>query len=235
MGFPNLSAMNPSLLEGAKKELLEVIKREGELSIDDATSRLRLAKTTVRQHLLHLEKQGLIERKYLRVGQGRPKVVFALSESGQRLYPSQDPELLRELLEYLEATGKARTIESFFEAYWNKRKTQFEEILAATRGNRDETEARINALRILLEREGFMPKIEKDSGKRIVVRECNCPFPQTIRATQLPCKLESDFIQWALKVTLQRTGYLPGGDSACTYSQKTPRGSKIRSLSRHHP
>ena len=218
--------MSSFLLDGPKKDLLERVKRMGELSIDDAAEQLNLAKTTVRQHLLQMERQGLVHRKYQKSGQGRPKLAFALSAAGQRLYPTQEPTLLRELLQFLEANGYRNTVQQFFQAYWAKRRDQFEMILASIGGKKTDQDARLEALRALLEAEGFMPQIERGAGKKLTVRECNCPFPEAIRATQLPCKLESEFIRWALKASIDRTSYIPSGDPACTYSENRKKPDK---------
>jgi len=194
-----------------------LIKRRGDLTLEEATSELQLAKTTIRQHLLSMETQGLVKRRYERAGQGRPKVVFELSQGGQQLYPTQEPTLLRELLEFLKSSGQQKAIETFFKMYWAKRKEQFEAILRSLPGKKTGIGPRLHALRLLLETEGFIPQIEQ-SDSRITVRECHCPFPEAIRATQLPCKLESEFIKWALKTAVERTGYIPQGDAACSYS-----------------
>ena len=212
--------MSTVLSEGAKKELLDLIKRRGVLSLEEATDALNLAKTTIRQHLLAMENQGLVKRRYERAGQGRPKVVFELAQAGKQLYPTQEPALLRELLEFLKASGQQNAIESFFEKYWEKREDQFQAILDSLPNKKTELETRLEALRILLESEGFMPQIER-TGSRITVRECHCPYPEAIRATQLPCRLESEFIRWALKTAVERTGYIPHGDAACSYSRKS--------------
>lgn len=211
--------MTTVLSEGTKKDLLDLIKRRGLLSLEAATEELKLAKTTVRAHLLAMETLGLVKRGYERAGQGRPKVVFELAQGGNQLYPTQEPTLLRELLEFLKASGQQDSIEVFFKRYWAKREEQFEAILNSLPGKKTCIEARMQALRMLLESEGFMPQIEQ-AGSHVTVRECHCPFPEAIRATQLPCKLESEFIKWALKTTVERTGYIPHGDPACSYSGK---------------
>jgi predicted ArsR family transcriptional regulator len=219
--------MSTILSEGTKKILLDLIKSQGTLLLDDAAPQVGLAKATIRQHLLAMESQGLIKRKYERAGQGRPKVVFEIAQAGQRLYPAQDAVLLRELIEYLKSTGQQKVIQAFFEKYWLKRQEQFEAMLTShlasasvsSGGKKMDIEARIQVLHKLLEAEGFMPKIKR-TKQNVTVRECNCPFPEAILATQLPCKLESEFIKWALKITVNRTGYIPTGDTACTYSGK---------------
>lgn len=213
-----LALMQAFRMDGPKKDLLDLMKRNGELSLDLAEEKLSLAKTTLRQHLLALEGQGLIQRKYERAGQGRPRVVFELASEGQNLYPTQEPKLLRELLEHLKAAGQQRVIQDFFERYWAQREAGFKELLATKGVNKADFETRLETLRELLEAEGFMPQIELGSKRQFTVRECNCPFREVISATQLPCRLELEFIRRALKSKVNRAGYIPAGDKACTYS-----------------
>jgi predicted ArsR family transcriptional regulator len=211
--------MKTVLAGDTKNSLLDLIKRRGEISLDAATRELGLAKTTLRQHLLALENQQLVARKYEKSGQGRPKVLFTLAEAGQHLYPTREPELLRELLEYLQTSGQTDTVRKFFERHWAECRKRFETVLHSLPGRKTDTAARLQALRILLKRDGFMPQIER-RGNGVIVRECHCPFPETIRVTTLPCKLESEFIKWALKAPMRRTQYIPTGDTACSYTGK---------------
>jgi len=204
------------LLDGARKALLDLIKLRGALSLEEAPALVGLAKTTVRQHLLQMESQGLIQRTYIKLNLGRPRLVFKLTETGQKIFPTQDHVLLGDLLKYLTETGQQAAIKGFFKAYWSKRKNRFEEILRLS-GAKTDIKSRTNALHQLLTEEGFMPEIQHGPGGEFTVRECNCPFPEAIRATHLPCKLEFDFIRWALDSTVERTGYIPLGDNACTY------------------
>lgn len=217
LGYRTNPSMDLSL--GAKKDLLDLIKRKGVLSLEEATDALKLAKATLRQHMLVMESRGLVRRRYERTGQGRPKVVFELAVGGKQLYPTQEPTLLRELLEFLKASGQHSAIEGFFEKYWEKRKNQFQTIFDSLPKKQKDLERRLEALRILLESEGFMPQIKR-TGTRFTVRECHCPYPEAIRATELPCRLESRFIRWALNTSVERTGYIPHGDVACSYSRK---------------
>lgn len=210
--------MLKAIPEGSKKELFLLIKRKGALSLEEAEACSHLAKTTLRQHLIGLEEQGLIMRAYRTQGQGRPIVVFKLSEAGNRLFPSQESTMLLEMLQHLQETGQKKLIEDFFKKYWARRQLRFEEILNSIAGKkRPDMSMRLKALEILLESEGFMPQIEKQGT---VVRECNCPFSGVIKVTQLPCKFEAEFIRWALKKDLERTTYIPAGDSSCDYSEK---------------
>lgn len=204
------------LVDGAKKTLLDLIKLRGPFPLDEMPAAVGLAKTTIRQHLLQLENQGLVHRSYISPIRGRPRLAFTLSKSGQKLFPTQDAGLLRDLIEYLTKHEQQSFLMGFFKTYWNKRKRRFEEILLSTRAKIN-TQTRMSALLQLLEEEGFMPQVQYESKRKSVVCECNCPFPEAVKGTDLPCKLELNFIRWALRSPVKRTGYIPDGDNVCAY------------------
>lgn len=202
-------------VNGVKDKLLDLIKTQGQVSVDEATEQLALSKTTVRQHLLTMERQGLIERQFRRLERGRPQLTYAISEEGARLYPSSDPKLLKELLIHLLKTGQENTVKTFFQQFWTNRRKQFESRLA---GEKDKsTENRLRILTQILEEEGFMPKVECLSSKHLAIRECNCPYSEAVKATTIPCKLEAEFIQAAVGQAATRVTYIPSGASACSY------------------
>lgn len=213
-----ITNMKSSLLKEPKTKLLELIKSKGELSIDEAILHLGLAKTTVRQHLLLLEKQNLIQSKTSRAARGRPQRVYQLTQQASVLFPSQESALLTELLSKLIEGGQQSWVNNFFTDYWNKRTKKFKKRLE-TKGELS-TKATQTALLEFLKDEGFMPEIIKKKDGSITVRECNCPFSETIKVTRLPCQLEAIFLEQTLNARLERTSYIPAGATTCTYTSK---------------
>lgn len=206
------------ILKDLKNNILNLIKESGVLTVDELTDRLKLSKTAVRQHLLGLEKQGIIERDYSRNYRGRPLLKFKLAPAAQDLYPSLEPTLFRELLTHLMTTNRKDVIDEFFELFWNKRLKKFEDGLAHEKDKSFRT--RLQVLHNLLEENGFMPKIKKSSDGTITVQESNCPFRGTIDITSLPCRLESHLIQAALKRSCKRTSYIPADEPTCDFEIK---------------
>lgn len=206
--------MKDALLKEAKTKLLDLIKIRGEVSVDEATLELGLAKTTVRQHLLLLERQGLLTRGGRKTAKGRPQLIYRLSNRATQLFPTQEPELLRQLLTRLIADGQNEWVNNFFREYWAQRTRKFRERLEA-RGKLTPKATR-KVLFELLEEEGFMPEISEQKGT-VSVRECNCPFPEAVKATRIPCRLEAEFLREALETNFERVSYIPSGSTTCTY------------------
>lgn len=202
------------LSSDTRRTLLQVMKRQGTLSLDDAEAATGLARTTLREHLLHLEQQGLVRRFTKKEGRGRPSLRFEITEAGQCLFPSQDGLLLRGLLDFLQRQGHEALIEQFFEAFWQDRIREARRRLQEA--DPDDLAKGLEVLADLLREEGFMPEI-KVEGHALVIRECNCPFPDTVKQTRLPCQFEAAFFEALFDHRITRVSHIPDGHSACTY------------------
>lgn len=197
-----------------RRELLQLIKRRGSLSLDEAMEALGMARTTVREHLLRLERKGLVERSTERSGRGRPSLRYAMTAKAKILFPSRDGELMGQLLAYLKEEGAEELVAAFFESYWHERTERVKERLEGV--SEDDLEKRLELLAEILDEEGFMPKIER-TGEGITIRECNCPFPEAVKRTRLPCQLEAAFYEAVFGTKVERSNYIPDGYPACTY------------------
>jgi predicted ArsR family transcriptional regulator len=204
------------MLNGPKKELLDLIKHHGQLTIDESVEKMDLAKTTVREHFTQLERDDYIERSYERSGRGRPSLRFRLTKKGNGLYPSYEPEMMRELIRYLQMEGEHGILDNFFTKFWDDRYQKLQEMLEEEQVESEEEKTEV--LKKMLEEEGFMPKysLNKNAGE-LMVKECNCPFREIIKVTKLPCKLEEEFYRKVFEKNVERTTYIAEGDFACTY------------------
>ena len=209
----------------SKSQVLDSIKRLGAANIEQLAGRTGLARTTLREHLALLERDGLVRRRHKRSGPGRPALQYRLTRYGEERFPSEERELLGELIRYLQNEGKQQLLEAFFESFWNKRAARACELMqAAAETHMTEPELDgsltpgLKALSDLLEAEGFMPEIHFDeTDNTLVVRECNCPFKSVIRETSLPCRLEVKFYEKVFGQKVSRTSFIPDGGDACTY------------------
>jgi predicted ArsR family transcriptional regulator len=204
------------MYNGSKKELLNLIKRQCTLSVDEAVEQTGLAKTTLREHFMQLERDGYIQREYVRSGPGRPSLQYQLTPEGHNLFPSSEAELIRELINYLKKQDDEETLEDFFQVFWEERldkaKNQMNQM------PEKDMSSRVKALAQMLEKEGFMPELRLDENdETLTVKECNCPFTEIVKETRLPCKLEAMFYQKLFSDQTDRTTFIAEGDHACTY------------------
>ncbi len=200
------------MLTGSKEEILNLIKIHGTLQVDEAVELTDLAKTTLREHFLQLERDGYITRDYVRSGPGRPSLQYTLTKMGQALFPSQESSMLRDLIRFLKKNGNEEAIEEFFTRFWENRYQRASYLMESE----SDTQAKLTKLSEMLEEEGFMPEFETDDDS-ITIKECNCPFSEVIKETRLPCKLEAEFYERLFEKSVERTTFIAEGDYSCTY------------------
>ena len=201
-----------------KRDLLMLMKQQGTISLDSAEAATQLTRTTLREHLSQLERDGFVERSTIRRGRGRPSLRYALTPNSERLFPSQDNVLLGQLLSFLQQQGKDDSIRAFFEQFWAERLRDAEYRL--NKLDPADQQGRLEELEQLLMEQGFMPEINQDENG-FVIRECNCPFPEAVKQTRLPCRLEAAFFEQIFNTSVDRVAYIPDGSPACTYEFST--------------
>lgn len=204
------------MFTGTKKNIIDLIKRSGTLSIDEAVEQMSLAKTTLREHFLQLERDGYVEREYVRSGPGRPRLQYQLTPKGNSQFPSSESRLIRNMIKYLKSEGNEQLVENFFEDFWDQRLEEARELIEEAGAN--DPVSKIRVLMEMLEEEGFMPEFDLDEeSEKLMVKECNCPFSEVIRETRLPCKLEEIFYKKLFNENAERTSYIADGDYSCSY------------------
>jgi predicted ArsR family transcriptional regulator len=213
------------MISGSKKQLVDLIKKRGAVTIDEASQATELAKTTLREHFLQLERDGLIKREFLRQGPGRPTLQYQLTGDGQKLYPSQEAKLLKGMLKFLKSEGEEKLIREFFESFWNKQLEKAERLMSEYPV--EDTANRLETLSEILAEEGFMPecKVINKNGD-VEIQECNCPFGEIVGETRLPCQLEAEFFQKLFGGNVERSSHIADGDFSCTYRLSGNNGGK---------
>lgn len=184
----------------ARYQILELLKRKGVMTVDQFAKEFELSRTAMRAHLLRLEEQHLIERAAPEAdGPGRPPLAFRVTDRGGAVLPSDDTAVLTRLLAFLEREGSAELVRSFFSELWDERLNEYAQQLGGDDAEEFTLDRRLAALERVLELHNFMPLLEVTSspdGERVqvLVQECNCPLPAAVRATHIPCQLESAFL-----------------------------------------
>ncbi len=198
----------------SRRDLLTLIKRQESISLDQAEEATDLARTTIREHLGQLERDGYVERHTVKQGRGRPSLRFELTRDGEALFPTQAHEMLDKLIAFVQKSGHEELLEQFFSRYWDERLREARFRMDALAD--EDLDGRLEMLREMLDDQGFMPELER-TDTEITVRECNCPFPEAVKNTRLPCELEARFYEQLFNTKLKRVTYIPEGKPACTY------------------
>src|SRR2546421_8967112 len=84
--LPDTAADNPAF-GSTKREILLILKREGQSDLQTLARHLRISKMAVHKHAQELEKRGLIERIPLRRTTRRPRLALRLAPNATPLLP----------------------------------------------------------------------------------------------------------------------------------------------------
>jgi predicted ArsR family transcriptional regulator len=86
-------------MQTTKHQILELLKRTGSATVEEASGSLSIASMTARQHLLGLERDGLVQSEKVKRANGRPHYLFYLTSKGDEMFPRRFDVLAAILLD----------------------------------------------------------------------------------------------------------------------------------------
>ena len=220
-----------------RQQILDLLRNEGATTIDTLTTALGLSKTATRAHIVRLEATGLIERVALDPSDapsspGRPPAAYGLTNAGGARFPTDDAMVLTRLVEFLEQRDEALVTE-FLENLWAERLDDVRNELGTADIGACSLPARLGALERVLTQSNFLPTIHceqaggsaaygYDSATQVVVRECNCPLPSIVRASRIPCRLETTFLETVVGAEVEHVSLAADRRGTCVFQFTVP-------------
>lgn len=198
--------------ESSDKSLLDLMRRNGAVTISALVTEMGVTATAVRQRLQRLMADGLIERHTERKGRGRPNHRYSLTEKGERsagtnfadmasvlwdeIKSVEDPAVRRGLLK--------RIAGRFAERYRNRvsGNTLAERMttLAGVMGERD------------------IPFAVDKSGSLPVLSALACPYPELAKVDRGVCTMEKLMLSEILGKNVRLSECRLDGANCCTFT-----------------
>lgn len=188
-------------MHSTKTEILALLKRSDSATVDDLASALNLAPMTVRQHLVALERDGLVTADEVRRATGRPHYRYQLTGNGHRQVADGHDRLLELLVDRVGHMEPAsfRTADPV-----QRRATLFREAaMALAERYRPEVQAlpprdQIERVVDILRAHGGFPEWH-DLGEEFEIRDFACPFRASV-GDGVPCQWHPPFLSAILGV-----------------------------------
>lgn len=199
-------------MQSTRQEILEILKEDGSATVEDLAKRLELTPMTIRHHLNVLQAQNLVATTTVRRSQkvGRPRLVYALTDAADELFPQSYGELARYLVTEIKETMGPDETEAIFRRIADR---MAEEGPSPQEGQ--PFEERLQVVTEYLEELGFLFRWEKmDEG--YVLSNINCPYRQVMRDHPEICVMDTVLIRRLLGVEPQAMGRIQAGDPVCT-------------------
>jgi predicted ArsR family transcriptional regulator len=207
---------NPS-----REKILLLLKRGGPLSIDALSKELNITSMGIRQHLLSLERKGLIDYIVKRQGIGRPAFLYKLTEKADALFPKTYDKFIQHLLKDIEKYDGPNKIEEIFK--W--RKTRLFKDAREALSEKISLQDRVNGLKDFLESEGYLAEISTATDS-YNLRLFNCPIYKIAIDYKEACQYDLQIFRELLGKEVNREQCIVKGNPSCTYT--IPKNSSMQ-------
>jgi predicted ArsR family transcriptional regulator len=203
--------------ESSDRELLDLIRRCGPLTVVEMGARLGVTGTAVRNRLARLLGTGLVERKAEHRERGRPRHTYEASVLAQKRLGQNYAELAVALWDELMGTIPDRKLRR--DLFIRVTERMADVYRAQVRG--DEWEGRLVQLTGLLVDRGVEAEVAQHAGEAIpILRQHSCPYYELAEADRTICALERKMFEKVLGRSLKLSQCRLDGDRFCDFEAK---------------
>ncbi len=162
-----------------------LLKKSGGMSIEELSNLINITPMGIRQHLLALEKKGMVTYFAKKRGIGRPGFIYRLSEGAGDHFPKAYDNLALGLLRDLKKHDGQEKIDKLF-GWRRERLFKIKKQDLSASSGLDET---LNALKQILEAEGYFVELGKN-GTHHYLKQYHCPIHKVAKEFKEACKHE---------------------------------------------
>jgi len=223
MAGPGANGGRPNAGNSTRKAILFALRRDGPLSPDELVTRLGISRTAVLQQLRGLESGGLVERRAIRHGVGRPRHLYEVTPNAQTAFPSSYDRLSQGLLQAIESVGGRAMLNEVFRTR--------RALLARAAGDRLAAEGltdapladRVALLACIQDELGYLASAEVMTDPdgtptgAVRLREYNCAIHAIATAHPDACRCEIGWFRDVLGARVVRETHIAAGSRSCTY------------------
>jgi predicted ArsR family transcriptional regulator len=195
-----------------RQQILVLMRRKGQMTAAELSEALGIGAVGVRQHLALLERDDMICAVGVRRGIGRPSHLYALTASGEAIFPRRYDRLAIDAIEFVEQTGGAKAVDQLFSNRREKLRAQFEPRLFGK-----PPVAQVAELASILTEQGYMCDWEELADGTLILIEHNCPVDCVARDYPQACEQELRLYEDILGVPIVRDETIAAGANCCRY------------------
>ena len=179
-------------MQDTRQQILEIIKRHGEVTVQELSNELGLTSVTVRHHLEILRSEGYISDPEVKRSSrpGRPRYVYHLTSTAADLFPNNYSGLASALLGSIEECMAPDERDALLE--------RAAERIAERAGNLPASpEARVDSVVTFLNQQGYVSRWERSKEEKgcYVIYVSSCPYFHVSQTHQDTCQIDRHMVQ----------------------------------------
>ena len=194
-----------------REKIMMLLKKQGPMPIEGISKELNITSMGIRQHLLSLERKGLIDYVTKKQGIGRPAFLYRLTDKAKNLFPKSYHIFMLDTLRDIEKNDGRDKIDEIFK--WRKMR-----LLDDTKNvfsDKDLYE-KIFVFKDYLESKGYLVELDENDNY-YTLKEFNCPILLVAIEFNEACKHELQLYKDILGSEVKRQECITNGDLSCTY------------------
>jgi len=195
-----------------RKKIIMLLKKSEHMTVAEMSKEMGITSMAIRQHLMSLEKRGIINYTTRKYGIGRPVFLYKLTDKAMDFFPKAYGSFIKEMLGIIERLDGRTKVNRIFQ---ERKERILRERLAALGGN-GSAGKRVRALGELLDREGYMVEVS-ESADQMEFRQYNCLLYSLVGDYPEACALELELYQDLLGTGVVRSECQRDGSPACVY------------------
>jgi predicted ArsR family transcriptional regulator len=195
--------------------ILDLLRKQDEMTIVGLTEAMGVTATAVRQRLVRLQGQELIERSKALSTRGRPRYVYRLTTMGRRSTGENFADLAIALWHEIQEIEDSVVRDSLMVKISRRLATMY-----AGQVDGKSIQHRLQAVKtIFTERQ--LPVRVTTRGKLPVISMETCPYPELAEHDRGICSMEEMLFSEILGVPMNLTSCHLDGDCSCTFEPCT--------------
>ncbi|MBN1260875.1 MAG: ArsR family transcriptional regulator [Anaerolineae bacterium] len=199
-------------MQDTRQQILEILKRHGEVTVQELSRELGLTSVTVRHHLEILRSEGYITEPEVRRSNrpGRPRYVYRLTSMAADLFPNNYSGLANALLEVLQKDVAPQERQRIIEGVARQ--------LASGAGELPEApEERLDSIISYIKQLGFVARWEKGHADDYHIYICNCPYHYVAQNHPETCTIDEIMLRSLTGAHLERIQGRASHNAICGY------------------
>jgi predicted ArsR family transcriptional regulator len=190
------------------------LRRRGSASAADLATEFGLSPNAVRQQLVLLERDGLVEEKSVRRGPTKPTLEFSLTSEADKLFPQSYGRLLSAVLRELKQKYGTGAVNDLFDGIARRAVEKTKRRLTAK-----DTEGKVAQLTEVLRDGGVVAEYSLIDGG-FLLQEHNCPYSGVVKEHPEVCSVIHHVLDETIGGTHEQVESLATGGKSCAFELK---------------
>lgn len=189
-----------------------LLKKAEHMTVSELSREMAITPMAVRQHLMSLERKGLVRYDSKKYGIGRPMFLYKLTEKANNIFPNSYGNFLLEVLQTVEEMDGRDKVDLIFKTRKEKQLEKKQRLLSGIQ----DFAKKIIFFTELLEKDGFLVELEETNGQ-FNLKQFNCLLSDVTAEFPEACQYELELYQDIFGAHVVRSECQREGAAYCNY------------------